>query len=316
MVENLRDCLQKLNNITLTDSEWNQLLKQIADNSKDIEDKTDTIQRNEILNITLDNGATKNIKLIDKREHTQQHPPGHQPVQARRVPKNRYDVTILINGLPLVHIELKKAAWTSRRRSTRLTYQNDRFGVAPVSTTMCRFSSSAMELTPNTTATPLAIMHVEEMKQQKRHKKTDANSFEFTSYWSDQECHNLPTWRTSLARSLPSIPSSTSLPNTVCSMPTKQLLVMRPYQITATEKIIQRINGAMLTKLQGTIKGWASGTLLVAVRHSLLSRLHNWPARWKVWQRSSLWWTERTSTTRPWRIMTISRSGLCQQQRL
>src|SRR5574344_812727 len=67
MVENLRDCLQKLNNITLTDSEWNQLLKQIADNSKDIEDKTDTIQRNEILNITLDNGATKNIKLIDKK---------------------------------------------------------------------------------------------------------------------------------------------------------------------------------------------------------------------------------------------------------
>ena len=129
MVENLRDCLQKLNNITLTDSEWNQLLKQIADNSKDIEDKTDTIQRNEILNITLDNGATKNIKLIDKKSiHNNILQVINQYKPEEGAYKNRYDVTILINGLPLVHIELKRRGVNIKEAFNQINrYQNDSF---------------------------------------------------------------------------------------------------------------------------------------------------------------------------------------------
>ncbi|MEE0084114.1 MAG: type I restriction endonuclease, partial [Paludibacteraceae bacterium] len=66
LVENLRECLQRLNNITLSDNEWKSLLSQIIDPSKGIQEKSETIQRSEILNITLDTGETKNIRLIDK----------------------------------------------------------------------------------------------------------------------------------------------------------------------------------------------------------------------------------------------------------
>ena len=256
MVENLRDCLQKLNNITLTDSEWNQLLKQIADNSKDIEDKTDTIQRNEILNITLDNGATKNIKLIDKKSiHNNILQVINQYKPEEGAYKNRYDVTILINGLPLVHIELKRRGVNIKEAFNQINrYQNDSFwsgtGLYDYVQIFVISNGTDTKYYSNTTR----YTHVEEMKQQQRHKKTDANSFEFTSYWSDQECHNLPDLE-DFTRTFFAKHTILNILTKYCVFNAdKQLLVMRPYQITATEKIIQRINRAMLTKLQGTIK--------------------------------------------------------------
>jgi len=129
LVENLRVCLQKLNNIELTDTEWKQLLGQIADPSKGIQDKTETIQRSEILNITLDNGETKNIRLIDKKSiHNNILQVINQYKPDGGAYKNRYDVTVLVNGLPLVHIELKRRGVNIKEAFNQINrYQNDSF---------------------------------------------------------------------------------------------------------------------------------------------------------------------------------------------
>lgn len=110
LIANLRRQMERLNDLKLSDNEWKQLFgNHIASEQLTIEDKTEAIQRKEIVNITLDNGDSQNIKLIDKREiHN-----NHLQVLNQYVPEggtraNRYDVTILVNGLPLVHCELKR----------------------------------------------------------------------------------------------------------------------------------------------------------------------------------------------------------------
>ena len=104
LLANLRRQMERLNGVTLSDKEWKQLLDgHIASPQMTIEDKTERIQRSEIVNITRDNGDSQNIKLIDKRDiHN-----NHLQVLNQYVPEggkyaNRYDVTILVNGLPLV----------------------------------------------------------------------------------------------------------------------------------------------------------------------------------------------------------------------
>lgn len=257
LVENLRVCLQKLNNIELTDNEWKSLLSQIIDPSKGIQEKTETIQRSEILNITLDNGETKNIRLIDKKSiHNNILQVINQYKPDGGAYKNRYDVTVLVNGLPLVHIELKRRGVNIKEAFNQINrYQNDSFwsgtGLYDYVQIFVISNGTDTKYYSNTTR----YAHVEEQKKQlQRKKKTDANSFEFTSYWSDQECRNLPDLddftRTFFAK------------HTILNILTKycvfnadkQLLVMRPYQIAATEKILQRMNVAMLNKLQGSTK--------------------------------------------------------------
>jgi len=110
LIANLRRQMERLNGLTLSNKEWKQLFEgHIASPQMTIEDKTERIQRTEIVNITMDNGASQNIKLIDKRNvHN-----NHVQVLNQYVPEggthaNRYDVTILVNGLPLVHCELKR----------------------------------------------------------------------------------------------------------------------------------------------------------------------------------------------------------------
>lgn len=257
LVENLRECLQRLNNITLSDNEWKSLLSQIIDPSKGIQEKTETIQRSEILNITLDNGETKNIRLIDKKSiHNNILQVINQYKPEGGAFKNRYDVTVLVNGLPLVHIELKRRGVNIKEAFNQINrYQNDSFwsgtGLYDYVQIFVISNGTDTKYYSNTTR----YAHVEEQKKQlQRKKKTDANSFEFTSYWSDQECRNLPDLddftRTFFAK------------HTILNILTKycvfnadkQLLVMRPYQIAATEKILQRMNVAMLNKLQGSTK--------------------------------------------------------------
>lgn len=257
LVENLRECLQKLNNIELSDNEWKSLLSQIIDPSKGIQENTETIQRSEILNITLDNGETKNIRLIDKKSiHNNILQVINQYKPEGGTFKNRYDVTVLVNGLPLVHIELKRRGVNIKEAFNQINrYQNDSFwsgtGLYDYVQIFVISNGTDTKYYSNTTR----YAHVEEQKKQlQRKKKTDANSFEFTSYWSDQECRNLPDLddftRTFFAK------------HTILNILTKycvfnadkQLLVMRPYQIAATEKILQRMNVAMLNKLQGSTK--------------------------------------------------------------
>ncbi len=257
LVENLRDCLQRLNGITLSDKEWKSLLDQIADPIKQIQDKTEIIQRNEILNITLDNGETKNIRLIDKKSiHNNILQVINQYVPEGDTKKNRYDVTVLVNGLPLVHIELKRRGVSIKEAFNQINrYQNDSFGNGKGLFDYVQIfvisNGTDTKYYSNTTR----FAHVEEQKKQQIHKKkSDANSFEFTSYWSDQECRNLPDLE-DFTRTFFAKHTILNILTKYCVFNAdKQLLVMRPYQIAATEKILQRMNVAMLNKLQGSVK--------------------------------------------------------------
>lgn len=257
LVENLRECLQRLNNITLSDNEWKSLLSQIIDPSKGIQEKTETIQRSEILNITLDNGETKNIRLIDKKSiHNNILQVINQYKPEGGTFKNRYDVTVLVNGLPLVHIELKRRGVNIKEAFNQINrYQNDSFwsgtGLYDYVQIFVISNGTDTKYYSNTTR----YAHVEEQKKQlQRKKKTDANSFEFTSYWSDQECRNLPDLE-DFTRTFFAKHTILNILTKYCVFNAdKQLLVMRPYQIAATEKILQRMNVAMLNKLQGSTK--------------------------------------------------------------
>ena len=130
LLANLRQQMERLNGVTLSDKEWKQLLEgHIASPQMTIEDKTERIQRSEIVNITRDNGDTQNIKLIDKRDiHN-----NHLQVLNQYVPEggnyaNRYDVTILVNGLPLVHVELKRRGVDIKEAFNQINrYERDSF---------------------------------------------------------------------------------------------------------------------------------------------------------------------------------------------
>lgn len=110
LLANLRKQLELLNEVTLSDTEWARLLPMISNEQMTIQDKTEMIQgKGYILNLTLDNGLTKNIKLIDKTNvYNNRLQVINQYEEEGGTYKNRYDVTILVNGLPMVHVELKR----------------------------------------------------------------------------------------------------------------------------------------------------------------------------------------------------------------
>ena len=110
LIQNLRLQLEKLNDFHFSDNEWERFFKaEIANEGKGIVDKAETIQRDNIKAFTLDDGTQKNIYLIDQQDphHNSTQVINQYEVSDGKRP-NRYDVTILVNGLPLVHIELKR----------------------------------------------------------------------------------------------------------------------------------------------------------------------------------------------------------------
>ncbi|MBR2631537.1 MAG: type I restriction endonuclease subunit R [Bacteroidaceae bacterium] len=258
LLMNLRAQMERLNGLALSDKEWKQLLEQhIASPQMTIEDKTERIQRSEIVNITLDNGDTQNIKLIDKRDiHN-----NHLQVLNQYVPEggkyaNRYDVTILVNGLPLVHCELKRRGVDIKEAFNQINrYERDSFwsgcGLYDYVQIFIISNGTQTKYYSNTTR----FAHVAAVSNSpKQRVKTQSQSFEFTSCWSDAE--NNTIWdlrdftRTFLAKS-----TLLNVLTKYCVFTVdKNLMVMRPYQIAATERILLRIKQATMNKWQGSIK--------------------------------------------------------------
>ena len=110
LTTNLRQQLGRLNDYTFTDNEWNHFFKgKIANQNSGIEEKTTLIQEDHVQLLTRDDGTVKNIYLLDKANIHNNHLQvinQYEVTDGKR--PNRYDVTVLVNGLPLVHIELKK----------------------------------------------------------------------------------------------------------------------------------------------------------------------------------------------------------------
>ena len=257
LVQNLREQICRLNGVILSDNEWKQLFEQhIASPQMSIEDKTERIQKQEIVNITLDNGHTQNIKLIDKKDIHK----NHLQVLNQYVPEggaraNRYDVTILVNGLPLIHCELKRRGVPLKEAFNQINrYGRESFwaGTGLYEYIQIFLISNGTETKYYSNTTRFA--HVEEVNKRKNRVKTQSQSFEFTSYWADAE-NNLILDLRDFTRTFLAKSSILNILTKYCVFTVdKNLMVMRPYQIAATERILHRIKVATLNKWQGTIK--------------------------------------------------------------
>lgn len=256
LISNLRKQLSLLNNYEFSDKEWERLFNQyIANNNESIEEKTRTIQMDSVKNLLLDDGSTKNIKLIDKNNI---HNNRLQVINQYVVPgkhDNRYDVTILVNGLPLVHVELKRRGVSIKEAFNQIErYQRDSFwsgcGLYEYVQIFVISNGTETKYYSNTTRNA----KIKEDKKVSSSSKKTSNSFEFTSYWADanNKCiYDLMDFTKTFF-------SKHTLLNVItkyCVFTSENLLlVMRPYQIVATERIINKIQIATNYKWFGSVK--------------------------------------------------------------
>jgi type I restriction enzyme R subunit len=191
LVANLRSQLEALNGITFSDTEWERFFSEkVAGANDGIVEKTVSIQEDHVQLLKRDDGTTKNVQLIDKTnihnnrlQVINQYEIGQGDGGARRA--NRYDVTILVNGLPLVHVELKRRGVDIREAFNQIDrYQRDSFwagsGLFEYVQLFVISNGTLTKYYSNTTR----FQHVKEATGAKRGKKT-SNSFEFTSWWAD-----------------------------------------------------------------------------------------------------------------------------------
>ena len=275
LILNLRKQLEKLNHYHFTDGEWNILFNNvIANKNYHIIEKTRLIQEDYIQSITLDNGSLKNIYLIDKNNiHNNSIQVINQYVNNDGNYDNRYDVTILVNGLPLVHCELKRRGIDLREAFNQIErYQRDSFwansGLYEFVQIFIISNGTLTKYYSNTTRE----LHINNKT------KTKSNSFEFTSFWADQK-NNSITDLIDFAKTFLTKHTLLNILTKYCVFTSDEdLLVMRPYQIVATEKIINKISISYNNKFYGTIKSggyiWhttGSGKTLTSFKTSILA---------------------------------------------
>ncbi len=256
LIPNLRKQLELLNNYEFTDSEWEQFFKNcIAGANDDIEKKTRRIQEDFVQILRRDNGETKNILLIDKKNiHNNRLQVIHQYTETRGVRENRYDVTVLVNGLPLVHIELKRRGVAIREAFNQINrYSRDSFwasnGLFDYVQIFVISNGTNTKYYSNTTR----YNHIKEVENAQRKGKT-SNSFEFTSFWADAKNKIIPDL-VDFTKTFFAKHTLLNILTRFCVFTSENmLLVMRPYQIVATEKILERLQIAKNYKLYGSVK--------------------------------------------------------------
>lgn len=262
LIANLRNQLERLNAYQFSASEWDRFFKDsIANQNEGIVEKTRKIQEDNVQVLKRDDGSTKNITLIDKKNI---HNNYLQVINQYVIGKsdgakhdNRYDVTILVNGFPLVHVELKRRGVAIREAFNQINrYQRDSFwaGSGLLEYTQIFVISNGTNTKYYSNSTRFnAIKDVNATQGTKKGKTS--NSFEFTSFWADANNRVIPDLidftRTFFAK------------HTILNIITKyciftsenMLMVMRPYQITATERILNRIEIANNYKKYGNVAG-------------------------------------------------------------
>lgn len=258
MISNLRKQLEKLNQYTFSDKEWEQFYSKIISNGNEsILEKTRKIQDDNVQILTCDNGSTKNIKLIDKKKiHNNFLQVLNQYEEDGGTHETRYDVTILVNGFPLVHVELKRRGVAIREAFNQIKrYQRDSFWAGSG-----LYEYIQIFVIPNGTHTKYYSnttrnQHINDSKEKEScKKKKTSNSFEFTSYWADADNKTIldlvDFTKTFFAKH-----TILNILTNYCVFTSEDLLlVMRPYQIVATERIINRIEIATNYKKTGTVK--------------------------------------------------------------
>ena len=259
LISNLRTQLEKLNHYHFTDSEWEQFFNTcIANKNDDIVAKTQKIQDDYIQVLKRDTGESQNIKLIDKDNvHNNFVQVINQYVEDGGNYDTRYDVSILVNGLPLVHIELKRRGVQLKEAFNQINrYQRDSFwagcGLYEYVQIFVISNGTNTKYYSNTTR----ANHLKEQEPGGRNKsKKTSNSFDFSSFWADSN-NKVITDLLDFTKTFFSKHTLLNILTKYCVFTSeKMLMVMRPYQIAATERIIQRINVANNYKFYGSIKG-------------------------------------------------------------
>lgn len=260
LLNNLRKQLEKLNNIKFSNNEWDNIYKEYINNPNNgVIEKTQLLQEGSTtITIKRDDDQIINIRLIDK---TNIHNNFLQVINQKEISKeegakhdNRYDVTILVNGFPLVHIELKRRGVPIKQAFNQINrYINDSFSSGSRLYEFVQIfvisNGTHTKYYSNTTRNNVIKEHNGLLRN-----KT-SSSFDFTSYWADAKNKNI--------FDLMDFAQTFFVKSTLLNILTKycvftsekMLLVMRPYQITAAEKILNRIEIANNYKWYGSVKG-------------------------------------------------------------
>ncbi len=282
LVENLKKQIEKLNHITFSENEWLRFYGHVlANQNEGIEEKTEKIQNDgHVQYLIRDDGSTKNIYLIDKKNiHNNYLQVINQFTPEGGRYANRYDVTILVNGLPLVHCELKRRGVNIREAFNQIRrYNRDSFwagaGLFQFIQIFIISNGTNTKYFSNTTREA----SIKEKTCKKGSGKKTSNSYEFTSYWADANnkiINDLEDFtRTFLAKH-----TILNILTKYCVFDTNNtLLVMRPYQIAATERILNKILVSSNYHKEGTIEAggfiWhttGSGKTLTSFKTAILA---------------------------------------------
>lgn len=259
LISNLRIKIEELNDYKFTNNEWNRFFNSyIANPNEGIVEKTRTIQDDPVKVLLRDDNTTKNIKLIDKKNiHNNRLQVLNQyEVSEKEGAKhnNRYDVTILVNGFPLVHVELKRRGVAIREAFNQINrYQRDSFwagsGLYEYVQLFVISNGTHTKYYSNTTRNA----HIKEMSNSRKKRKKTSNSFEFTSFWADANNKIIPDL-VDFTKTFLSKHTILNVLTKYCVFTSEDLLlVMRPYQIAATERILSRIEISTNYKKLGTL---------------------------------------------------------------
>lgn len=241
LYDNLRKQIENLNKITFTDSEWNRFLAEYLDcKNEGLIEKTRKIQENHIYDFKFDSGELKNIKILDKQNINNNKVQVINQMRQKGVHTNRYDVTVLVNGLPLVHIELKRRGVNMREAFEQIhRYSRETFNL----------DSSLYQY--------VQIFVISNGTYTRYFANTtlgSKNNYEFTCEWADA--------KNNVIRDLKDFTATFFAKNTILQLITKYcvfdsnniLLIMRPYQIAATERILWKIESSYQNKKAGSIE--------------------------------------------------------------
>ena len=235
LVKNLRVQLQRLNNVVFSDAEWRRFLEEYLDKPSDsLIEKTRKIHDDSIYDFVFDNGRIQNIYLLDKKNLANNALQVINQFEQTGSYDNRYDVTILVNGLPLVHIELKKRGVAIREAFNQI----HRYSKESFNKENSLFKYIQIFVISNGTDTRYFANTT----------KRDKNSYDFTMNWATAKNTLIKDLKDFTATFLQKHTLLNVLVNYCVFDVSDTLLIMRPYQIAATERILWKIKSSYLAK--------------------------------------------------------------------
>lgn len=243
LLDNARVQLETLNNIVFTDAEWKRFNEEFLNKENDsITDQTRKIQGCCVYDFTFDDGHLQNIMLIDKQNHARNKVQVINQFEQTGTQANRYDVTILVNGLPMVQVELKKRGVNIREAFNQV----HRYSKESFNSDCSLYKYLQIFVISNGTDTRYFANTV----------KRNKNSFDFTMNWATFDNKRINDLKDFTATFLQKNTLMQVLFTYSVFDVNNTLLIMRPYQIAATERLIWKIKSSYQAKLWSKPEGW------------------------------------------------------------